>query len=438
MVPLLIVAAVMVLYAAVSAPLDRRGVTSAMAFLIAGVVLGTAGLGWLDIEPESPLLETVTELALVFLLFSDAARIDLPALRRNISWPSRLLLIGLPLSMLAGFGIGLLLFPGLGMASVFLLATMLCSTDAALGQRVVDDPRVPTRVRQALDVESGLNDGLAVPFFLVALDVATASLEGGVTSAVVTNIATQLGWGLFAGIVAGGIGGLLLRVTEQRGWIEGHWRQVAAFAVALLSFAIADALGGSVFIAAFVGGMVFGVVSRKHEQSATLLADEAGSVLAAATWMAFGALALTLVLPEITWQVLVYAVLSLTIVRMIPVAIALAGTGASPQTRLFVGWFGPRGLASVVFALLVIDSGMPEADPLLVTVTVTVALSVFLHGLSAIPLVSMYHRWYDGHLTRHASAVEAKPTPMPRRRRFAVRRGRASAANGSVDESRSA
>jgi NhaP-type Na+/H+ or K+/H+ antiporter len=428
-VQLLILAAVLVVYAALSAPLDRRGVTSAMAFVVVGVVLGSAGLGWLDIPAESPLLETVTELALVFLLFSDSARIDLPALRRNVSWPSRLLLIGLPLSMIAGFGIGLLLFPGLGIASVFLLATMLCSTDAALGQRVVDDPGVPSRVRQALDVESGLNDGLAVPFFLVALDVATASLEGGITGAVLLNIATQLGWGILAGVVAGGIGGLLLRVAEQRGWMQGHWRQVAAFAVALSAFAIADILGGSVFIAAFVGGMVFGLVSGKHEQSATLLADEAGNVLAAATWMAFGALALALVLPEITWQIVVYAVLSLTVVRMVPVMIALAGTGSRWQTKLFMGWFGPRGLASVVFALLVLDSGLPDADPLLVTVVVTVALSVFLHGLSAMPLVSVYHRWYDSHLTRHTSAVEAKPTPMPRKRRTAVRRA-AHAADG--------
>lgn len=423
MVPLLIVAIVMICYAAVSAPLERRGVTSAMAFVIAGVVLATGGVGLLDISAESPVLETVTELALVFLLFSDAARIDLPALRRNISWPSRLLLIGLPLSMLAGFGIGLLIFPGLGVASVFLLATMLCSTDAALGQRVVDDPGVPTRVRQALDVESGLNDGLAVPFFLVALDIATASLEGGVTTAVLANIATQLGWGILAGVVAGGIGGLLLRVAEQRGWVQAHWRQVATFAVALAAFAIAATLDGSVFIGAFVGGMVFGVISGKHGQATTLLADEAGNVLAAATWIAFGALALALVLPEITWQVVLYAVLSLTVVRMIPVAIALAGTGSQWQTKLFVGWFGPRGLASVVFALMVVDSGMPDAEPLLIAVVLTVALSVFLHGLTAIPFVSVYHRWYESHLTRHTSAVEAEPTPMPRKRRTAVRRG---------------
>jgi NhaP-type Na+/H+ or K+/H+ antiporter len=422
MAPLLIVTAVMIVYAAFSAPLDRRGVTSAMAFVIAGVALGGAGLGWLDISLESPVLETITELALVFLLFSDAARIDLPALRRNIAWPSRLLLIGLPLSMLAGFGIAILVLPSLGAASAFLLATMLCSTDAALGQRVVDDPAVPSRVRQALDVESGLNDGLAVPFFLVALDIATASLEGGATSAVLANIASQLGWGLLAAVVAGGVGGLLLRVADKRGWIQRHWRQVATFAVALAAFMIAEVLGGSVFIAAFAGGMIFGVAAGRHEQATTLLADEAGNILAAATWIGFGGLAIGLVLPEITWQIVLYAVLSLTIVRMIPVALALSGTGARWQTRLFLGWFGPRGLASVVFALMVVDSGMPDAQPLLVTVIVTVGLSVFLHGLSAMPFVSIYRRWYESHVTRHTSAVEAQPTPMPRKRRTAVRR----------------
>jgi NhaP-type Na+/H+ or K+/H+ antiporter len=421
-VPLLIVAGVMIVYSAVSVPLDRRGVTSSMAFVIAGVALGGAGLGWLDISLESPVFETITELALVFLLFSDAARIDLPALRRNIGWPSRLLLIGLPLSILTGFGLGIVVFPGMGLTSAFLLGTMLCATDAALGQRVVDDPAVPARVRQALDVESGLNDGLAVPFFLVALDVATASLEGGATSAVLANIVSQLGWGLLAGVVAGGIGGLLLRVADRRGWIHGHWRQVATFTVSLAAFAIASAVGGSVFIAAFAGGIVFGVVYGTHEQAATLLADEAGNMLAAATWIGFGALAITLVLPELTWRIVLYAVLSLTVVRMIPVAIALSGTGARWQTVLFLGWFGPRGLASVVFALMVVDSGMPERQPLLTTVVVTVALSVFLHGLSAIPFVAVYHRWYEGHLTRHTSAVEAKPTPMPRKRRTAVRR----------------
>ena len=171
----LIIGLILIVYGAISAPLDRRGITSAMAFVAVGFVLGASGLGLLDGDLESVAAERVTELALVFLLFTDSARLDLASLRRDLRWPGRLLLVGLPLTMVLGFGVGLLLFPGIGLASAFLLSTMLCSTDAALGQRVVDDLAVPARVRQALDVESGLNDGLAVPFFLVAMDISLAT-----------------------------------------------------------------------------------------------------------------------------------------------------------------------------------------------------------------------------------------------------------------------
>ena len=185
----------------------------------------------------------ITELALVLLLFTDAARLDLVALRHELGRPSRLLLIGLPLTMLAGVGVGVLVFPGMALASVVLLSTMLASTDAALGQSVVTDHSVPARVRQALDVESGLNDGLAVPFFLVALDIANAELKTGVTWAVVTNAATQIGWGMAAGFAAGLLGAVLFRVCARRGWIGGEWRQTLPLAAALLSYALAMHLG---------------------------------------------------------------------------------------------------------------------------------------------------------------------------------------------------
>src|SRR5882724_3568720 len=164
---------------------------------------------------EQPRREPRRELALVFLLFSDSTRIDLAGLRRHLSWPSRLLLVGLPLTMLAGLAAGLLVFPGMGLAGAFILSTMVCSTDAALGQRVVSDRSVPARVRQALDVESGLNDGLAVPFFLVAVDLSLAQLSTGVTAAVVRNMAEQIGWGLVAGVGVGVVAGLSLRAADD-------------------------------------------------------------------------------------------------------------------------------------------------------------------------------------------------------------------------------
>ena len=378
MIAVLTIGVVLIVYGAVSGPLDRRGVTSAMAFVIAGLLTGAAGLGWLDVPLESAAVERVTELALVFLLFSDSARINLAALRHSLGWPSRLLLIGLPLTMVAGLGAGLLLFPGMAVVSAFLLSTMLCSTDAALGQRVVEDTAVPARVRQALDVESGLNDGLAVPFFLVAVDLSMATLVGGVPSAVISNIASQIGWGVVAGVGAGAVGGGLLRTADQRGWLQAQWRQMFTLAVALSAYAAAGALGGSGFIAAFVGGMAFGRVSGQRGLRTTYLAEETGSILAAVTWMGFGALAISQVLPDITWPVVGYAILSLTVVRMLPVAIAMTRSGARWQTLAFMGWFGPRGLASVVFGLLALERGVPDSRTLLTTVVVTVALSVFL------------------------------------------------------------
>ena len=329
---------IIIVWSAFSRPLDRRGVTSALFFTATGFVVGASALGLLDVAVDSAAAERVTEVALVLLLFSDAARLDLRALRHELGWPSRLLLIGLPLTLLAGVGVGWLVFPGVALASVVLLSTMLASTDAALGQKVVSDASVPARVRQALDVESGLNDGLAVPFFLVALDIANADLEGAVPSAVVSNAATQIGWGLAAGLAAGILGGLLFHFADRRRWIGGEWRQIVPLSVALLAYALALTLGGSGFIAAFVGGMAFGRVSGARGSIVTLFTEEAGGLLAALTWVGFGALALTLAIPHVTWQVVLYAVLSLTVVRMVPVAIALAGRGIRrPRSRSSAG-----------------------------------------------------------------------------------------------------
>lgn len=409
--------AIIIVWSVFSAPLDRRGITSALFFSVAGLLVGASALGWLDISVESAAAERVAEIALVLLLFSDASRLDLRSLRQGFGWPSRLLFIGLPLTMLAGVGVGVLAFPGMALASVVLLATMLASTDAALGQKVVTDQAVPARVRQALDVESGLNDGLAVPFFLVALEIANADLETQPAAAVVGNMVVQIGWGLTGGLVAGIAGGLLFRVADRRGWIGREWRQLVPLAAALLAYTIALTLGGSGFIAAFVGGLAFGTLSGARGSIVTLLTEESGGFLAAVTWIGFGALMLTLAIPHLTWQVILYAGLSLTLVRMIPVAIAFGGQRLGRPTVAFIGWFGPRGLASLVFVLLAVERGIPDSEVVLSTVLVTVALSVILHGLTSVPFVALYHRWYQGHTAEHPAAEEAVPATISRRRR---------------------
>ena len=220
MIALVVIAAILVLYGAVSRPLDARGVTPALVLMLAGLVVGPSELGWFNVSLGAATAERVAELALALLLFGDAARLDLRSLRAHLAWPGRLLLIGLPLTMIAGTLAGLLIFPGLAFASVALLAIMLASTDAALGQRVVTDEAVPARVRQALNVKSGLNDGLAVPFFLVFVDISLIQLHGKAVTAVIERAAAQIGWGLVAGVGAAVAGALVVRFADSRGWIE--------------------------------------------------------------------------------------------------------------------------------------------------------------------------------------------------------------------------
>ncbi len=417
MVELAVALVLILVWSAFSRPLDARGVTSALFLAGMGLLLALIIPGGSEIEVEAADAERVAELALVLLLFSDATRLDLRALRRQLGWPARLLLIGLPLTVLAGIGFGLLVFPSMAFGSVVLLAVMLAPTDAALGQKVVSDTRVPERVRQSLDVESGLNDGIAVPLFLVALTVANAELDTGVTRAVLERMGEQIGWGLVAGLAAGALGGFLFRHSDPRQRISSEWRQILGLGAAVLSLALASSLGGSGFIAAFVGGLVFGKIVGPARSHVSLLTEEAGEVLAAITWIAFGALALTLALPHLTWQVILYSVLSLTVVRMLPVLIAFVGQGASLRTVAFMGWFGPRGLASLVFVLIAVEEGVPEGSVVLTTVLVTVALSIVLHGLTSVPLVGAYRRWYDSHTADRPGAAEAVPADVPRARR---------------------
>jgi len=420
MVALVVVAALLIVYATFSRPLNERGVTSALFLMVVGLIAGPKVLGWIDVPLGAPTAERIAEIALALLLFSDAARIDLRSLRRHLAWPERLLLIGLPLTMAAGTLAGLALLPSLAFASVALLAIMLAPTDAALGQRVVTDTSVPSRVRQALNVESGLNDGLAVPFFLVFIDITLAHPHAGPISAVAHSAAQQIGWGLAAGLATSIIGGLLARWADTRGWMEGPWRQTLTLATAVLAYASAVALGGSGFIAAFVGGAAFRRAAGEGGQRILQFTEDAGDLLAAVVWIGFGALAVGKVLSLLTWQTVLYAVLSLTVVRVVPVAVAMVRSGARRPTVAFMGWFGPRGLASVVFALIALDDRVPDAAVLFTVATCTVAFSVVAHGLTSAPLARTYHRWYETHRRERPEAQEAVPTRAPRFRRQAA------------------
>jgi sodium/hydrogen antiporter len=395
---LAILAAVLLAFAAVSGRIEGTWVTAPMVFTAAGLVFGVEALGLVDPAATGLEVKVLAEATLAVVLFSDASRIDLRALRADVGIPVRLLGIGLPLTLLAGFVVAVALLGDLAWPEALVLAVVLAPTDAALGQAVVTLGRLPLRVRQSLNVEAGLNDGICVPFFLIALAVAQAE-EGAIGHGeAVELVAEKIGYGILAGVLAGAVAAAVVVYAAGRGLVMGSWLQIVPLAGAGLAFGFAEAIGGSGFIAAFVGGLVFGGLRRHRGAEVSYLIEQAGVVLAAVTFVVFGAVLLGPALRDLTWEVALYAVLSLTLIRMLPVAASMIGTGALPPTVAFLGWFGPRGAASIVFALLIVEEGgLPNDDLILTTAFVTVGLSVFAHGLTAAPLANRYAGWLDAH-----------------------------------------
>jgi NhaP-type Na+/H+ or K+/H+ antiporter len=357
-------------------------------------------------------VRTLAEATLGLVLFSDASRVDLRALGREYALPARLLGIGLPLTIALGTLLAVVLLPQLTWAEALVLAVVLAPTDAGLGQAVVTDARLPSPIRQGLNVESGLNDGICVPLLFVALGLAEA--ETGVASdqTVRTLLAEKIGYGLLAGLAAGVLCALLVRLGQRHRLAEPAWLQLLPVASAALAYGSAEWAGGSGFIAAFVAGLIFGAARRRNAAPETVFMGELGELLMAATFLLFGAGIVGPLLGNLDWRTGLYAVLSLTVVRMLPVALALLRTGARRPTVAFVGWFGPRGLASIVFAaILVEESNLPHLQPILVAAMTAVILSVYAHGLSARPLTARYVRWFRANPPARSASVEASAAP---------------------------
>jgi NhaP-type Na+/H+ or K+/H+ antiporter len=410
------IAVLLIAFAMVSRRLGRFNVSGAMFFTTAGLLAGPV-LGLLDLKVHGEQVKLLAEITLTLVLFADASRISLRALRHEFAVPLRLLGIGLPLTIVAGALVGAAVVPGVSLAEAALLAIVLACTDAALGQAVVSDERVPSRIRQGLNVESGLNDGLCVPLFFIAIAIAEADAGTASAHGAFELVYEQIGYGLVGGVGAGVIGGVALSFASRRRWIEPHWLQLLSVASALLAAGIASALGGSIFIAAFTGGFLFGTLRHDAGGEVSYLLDEGGELFNAVTFIIFGAVILGPLVDEITWHFVLYGVLSLTIVRMLPVALAMLATGARRQTVAFLGWFGPRGLASIVFAVILVDdTALPHLHTLLLAITVTIALSVYAHGLTARPLTQRYVRWWNSHSRDALPAMERVPAAEHRLR----------------------
>jgi sodium/hydrogen antiporter len=392
---LAVLAGVIVLYGAVALRLGRWSVSMPIIFVAVGYLLGSGGIGLLAIAPTAESIRTLAELTLAVLLFADASTLHLQQVRKDARLPLRLLTVGLVLTIGVGTVVGLGLLPAEGLALAALLGAILAPTDAALGLPIFNNAKVPVRIRRALNVESGLNDGIATPFVALFLSFAVAS-EGHAQSNWLVGALAEIGIGVVVGIIAGALSGWLMTQTARRGWTSGGTEQIAILGAALMAYFAAVALQGNGFIAAFIGGLVFGAATHPRFVEQTEFTETVGTVLSLLVWVLFGAVLLPLVFQFTTdWRPIAYALLSLTLVRMLPVALALVGTRLRADTVAVMGWFGPRGLASVVFTLLAFDELQSAGRPVETLVAVagwTIAASVLVHGLSAQPIAAWYAR----------------------------------------------
>jgi NhaP-type Na+/H+ or K+/H+ antiporter len=396
MVDFVVLASVVFAFGLVSRRLEGTILTAPIVFVAAGMVLGPAAFGLVEFGLDDHTVLLVGEIALAIVLFTDAARINLSALRQNEGLPLRLLGIGMPLTIAIGTAAAALLLTNLSIWEAAIVGTVLAPTDAALGQAVVSNPRVPVRVRQALNVEAGLNDGLSVPF--LALFLILAVEEERLSANLWIRFALeQVGLGVLVGIGVGLTGGWLVSQASRRAWMTESFQRLALLALALIAWALADQIGGNGFIAAFVGGLVVGPTVERVGERVIRFTEAEGQLLNLSVFFIFGVLVLGAI-QHLSWEVALYALLSLTLIRMLPVALSLYGTHLRGVSVLFAGWFGPRGLASIVLGLIVVEEAplLPGRDEIEAVVALTVLLSVLLHGITAAPLSAAYARRVQG------------------------------------------
>jgi sodium/hydrogen antiporter len=392
MMPLAVFVSLLLFYSLVSRRLERTVFTAPIVFTVAGMLMVPALPAILRAGVNVEVFLRLAEIGLVLLLFTDASRTDLRVLRSIRNLPARLLSVGMLLTILLGAVAAWLVFPHISIWEAGILAAILAPTDAGLGQVIVNSPRVPPRIRQALNVEAGLNDGLSVPFLLFFIALAAAGTEGR-SASLVRFIVEQLGYGALVGVGIGLIGGWLLGLACRKEWMAESFQKIGVVALPLLCMIVSEMVGASMFIAAFVAGLVAQIGFKDASTHRLEFAEELGQILNLSVFFLFGLLVVR------DWRQfglasVLYAVLSLTVVRMLPAAIALIGTRVSGPTVVFMGWFGPRGLASIVLGLVYLEQEMhlPGEPTIRLGVMMTVLLSIFAHGLSAMPGIGLYAR----------------------------------------------
>jgi NhaP-type Na+/H+ or K+/H+ antiporter len=397
--------------AAISRRIQGTVITLPMVYVILGLILSGRVLGIIEVDLENEFIQIIAELTLILVLATDASRINVRSLIRDHSLPTRLLAIGLPLMMFFGTVLAAIFFAELTFWEAAVLAVILTPTDASLGQAVVTNPRVPVRIRQTLNVESGFNDGIAMPFLLMALSLAVAEQDPLGPSYWLGLALTQIVFGILAGLIIGFLGGRFIEWGQQSGWMSREFQKISTLVLALLAYGAAELTGGNGFIAAFVMGVTMANTTRREdtEMLYEYAEVEVQGLMMLTFMIVFGTVMLPLALDQFDGTVLLYAVLSLAVVRLLAVSVGLFRTKVKPVTAGFIGWFGPRGIASILYIFTVLEEDLPGESLIYNVVMLTVLISIFAHGITATPGAKWYAKQVEGVAESEGTEMQEVP-----------------------------
>ena len=389
---LLAIVLCILLAASISRRIQNTIITLPMLYTLFGILLGGLVLDIIPLTPESNIVELIAELTLVIVLATDASRIDLRSLFRDHNLPTRMLVIGLPLTMISGTIAAVLIFTDLSFWEAAVLGVVLAPTDASLGQSVVSNPKVPVRIRQTLNIESGLNDGIALPFLLLAIAMADSEALMHSPYEFLLSVLVQIALGIGAGVVVGYLGIKFVQWGKSSGWMSRNYQKISSLALILLAYGLAEIIGGNGFIAAFCFGLTSRFFAGKEEtEDLYEYAEIEVTILLLLTFTLFGGVMLPPAIDVVNPEIVLYAVLSLTLVRVLSVAISMVGAKIRPVTNLFLGWFGPRGIASILYIFIVLEEqSLPGLDLIYAAAMITVLFSIVAHGITAAPVANRY------------------------------------------------
>ncbi len=396
-IAILSIVLVVIGYGYLSKLLLRFNVSGPMVFAALGLLFSPLGLDLAQAHLNAELVQITAEIALIVVLFSDASSLNLNRLKREWTIPVRLLFIGLPLTIIVSIFAAKMIFPNEAMMYVVLMALILAPTDAALGKAVVTDEKVPEKIRSSINVESGLNDGIVFPLLVTVVAVIVSGEEGGQGNSWLGYVVKQISFGAILGSFVGYCSARLAVTVIRRNWMETSYQNLIPIALAILSYYLAEYFGGNGFIAAFFSGLFVGNYSEQLREHIEGFAESEGDLLILISFLVFGLVFIPATLEFWSVTVFIYAFLSLTLLRMVPVAISLIGTKFDISTMLFIGWFGPRGIASILYVLIVINElkSIKGHEQIFAVITVTVLFSIILHGLSAQPLARIYGKLHQ-------------------------------------------